>query len=80
MGYVESLQVSTVLAYVFMISMNVISNTMPWNDKTNADVSNKYPTKYAPRVLSLTFQVYTCWLDLFHLGRSIVLKQFTCRV
>jgi len=43
-----ALQIGNVVAYIFMILMNIIAYTAKFNGNTSETISNKYPTRFTP--------------------------------
>jgi len=66
------LQVANVIAYLFMIIMNIIANTYKFNGLTSGDVSDKYPTRFTPAgyTFSIWGVIYT-WLGLFAIFQAL---------
>ncbi len=45
-----------VLSYLFMITMNVLANSLPFYGRTTGEISNKYPTLFTPA--GFTFSIW----------------------
>lgn len=50
------LKIFIVLSYIFMITMNVLANSLPFYGRTTGEISNKYPTLFTPA--GFTFSIW----------------------
>lgn len=56
MAYSKVPRVIALLSYVFMVVMNALATTLPLNNQTTADISDRYDTLFAP--IGYTFAIW----------------------